>query len=100
MGAPSDLSCTLQDGSTIDFSQATGSLTAATTGGIQFAANATVTIRLGDSHLSNPIISWTTAPSNINTVTFVRDASESRYKLEARSDGLYAVRKGFMLIVK
>ena len=100
VGAPSDLSCTLQDGSTIDFSQATGSLTAATTGGIQFAANATVTIRLGDSHLSNPIISWTTAPSNINTVTFVRDASESSYKLEARSDGLYAVRKGFMLIVK
>ncbi len=100
VGVPSDLSCTLQDGSTIDFSQATGSLTAATTGGIQFAANATVTIRLGDSHLSNPIISWTTAPSNINTVTFVRDASESRYKLEARSDGLYAVQKGFMLIVK
>ena len=100
VGAPLDLSCTLQDGSTIDFSQATGSLTAATTGGIQFAANATVTIRLGDSHLSNPIISWTTAPSNINTVTFVRDASEKGYKLEVRSDGLYAVRKGFMLIVK
>ena len=100
VGAPSDLSCTLQDGSTIDFSQATGSLTAATTGGIQFAENATVTIKLGDSHLSNPIIPWTTAPENINTVTFVRDASEKGYKLEVRSDGLYAVRKGFMLIVK
>ena len=91
----STMYCTMMDGSAVDFSQATAAVS-----GLQFAENATVTIKLGDSHLSNPIIPWTTAPENINTVTFVRDASEKGYKLEVRSDGLYAVRKGFMLIVK
>ena len=91
----STMYCTMMDGSAVDFSQATAAVS-----GLQFAENATVTIKLGDSHLSNPIIPWTTVPENINTVTFVRDASEKGYKLEVRSDGLYAVRKGFMLIVK
>lgn len=100
VGAPEHLSCTLMDGSTIDFSQATAGLAAATSGGIQFTENATVTVRLGGSRLRNPIVSWTTAPANIGTVTFERDAGESGYKLEVRADGLYAVRKGFVVIVR
>ena len=47
----------------------------------------------------NPLISWTTPPENLGTLTFVKASGESGYALDRRDDGLYALR-GFMVIMK
>ena len=94
VGARTGVSCTMMDGSTIDFSRATVRLTAATTGGIQFEDNATITVALGSAQIRNPLVAWTVAPENIDTVTFV--CGEGTPQLEVRDNGLYAVR-GFVI---
>lgn len=90
VGARSGVSCTIMDGSTIDLSRATARLTAATTGGIQFEDNSTITVTLGSSQIRNPLVAWAVAPDNIDTVKFVR--GEGTPELAVRGDGLYAVR--------
>ena len=94
VGARTGVSCTMMDGSTIDLSRSTARLTAATTGGIQFEDDATITVTLGSSQVKNPIVAWTVAPENIDKVTFVR--GEGTPQLEVRDGGLYAIR-GFVI---
>ncbi len=101
--------CTLQDGSTIDFTSRTNELgrvktlneTSAFTSGknkIDFADGATVSIRLGELRApsSRQLIAWASKPAN---VTFKRAEGERNYCLVKKSDGLY-LQSGFIIIVK
>ena len=80
---------TMQDGSTIDLSAKTGvwSVTSSLTDGgnatTTFAADATVTVILGERKckVGDKVISWTTQPN----ATF----ASKEWTLESRSDGLY-----------
>ena len=101
--------CTLQDGSTIDFTSRTNELgrvktlneTSAFTRGknkIDFADGAMVSIRLGELRASSggQLIAWASKPEN---VTFKPAEGERRYCLVKKSDGLY-LQSGFVLIVR
>ena len=101
--------CTLQDGSTIDFTSRTNELgrvktlneTSAFTAGknkIDFADGATVSIRLGGLRASSggQLIAWASTPEN---VTFKSAEGERKYCLVKKSDGLY-LQSGFVLIVR
>lgn len=93
-GEAEKISCTMMDGSAIDFSQATAGLVAATSGGIQFEDNAAVTIALGSANIANPVIGWAEAPENLDTLTFVR--GDGTPALKVRPNGLY-LNRGFII---
>ncbi|MBO4287845.1 MAG: hypothetical protein J5985_06740 [Kiritimatiellae bacterium] len=89
---------TLRDGATLDLSERSSSISVASPK-LTFENGATIAIRLGCNHVDNPLVSWTTAPANLDTLTFVKAAGESGYSLKVKDNGLYAVR-GLMIIVK
>jgi len=104
--------CTMQNGSTMDFSAWPADagwpvVTAYTCAGdttIKFTDddNVTITVKLGDRRVaaSTPVVAWTdeTRP-DFSNVRFVRGDADRRYVLVPKADGLY-VQTGFMLIVK
>lgn len=97
--------CTMMDGSTIDLSGRSGtlSLTSAANCGrrtVDFADNATIYVKLGDRRgLSSetPVISWTTRPSNLDGLTFKR--AEDNVNMIKKDDGVY-IQRGLVVIVK
>ena len=97
---------TMQDGSTLDVSEwpaafPVASMAAAGSTNISFAANSTITVRLGSRRASGrtPLVGWSSKPSNIDTVRFASAPGESRRAFVVKDDGLYAL-SGFVLIVK
>ena len=97
---------TMQDGSTLDVSEwpaafPVASTAAAGSTNISFAANSTITVRLGSRRASGrtPLVGWSSKPSNIDTVRFASAPGESRRAFVVKDDGLYAL-SGFVLIVK
>ena len=104
--------CTMQDGSTMDFSAWPSNLgwpvaTAYTCTGnktIKFADgdNVTVTVKLGDRRVpaSTPIVAWTDENRpDFSKVQFLSGDADRRYVLVPKGDGLY-VRTGLVLIVR
>jgi len=104
--------CTMQDGSTMDFSKwpesAGWPVTSAYAGSgdkeIKFAeaaegANKTVTVKLGDRKVTGgKIFSWAEG-ADVSRVKFVRGDADRRYALAKKDDGLYVV-NGMVIIVK
>ena len=94
----------LADGATLDLSENTGtfSLNGTQNGrAISFADNATIALKLGSSRHPSKIIGWTTAPTNLDTLTFVRSAedAERKYRVVKKDDGIYIL-TGMMIIVR
>ena len=98
--------CTLLDGSTIDLANRTTPLpmvsTFTDTGkkDLEFAANATIKVRKGEK--GGKVIAWTeeTKPSTYDTLSFVRDPSDTRsYTVQKRDDGVYIL-TGMTLYVR
>lgn len=102
--------CTMTDGSTIDLSgtndtwSIVGNCTTVKSS-VDFADNATVNVNIGGRSVANgaQLVSWTTAPTNLDTLTFkcisTGDPTGSQISLHKKSDGLY-VWKGMILIVR
>ena len=105
--------CTMQDGSTMDFSEWPGSFPVVTdytcTGEklVKFATPdagevTTITVKLGEQKVSanTPIVVWDdNNRPDFSKVKFVRGDSDSKYMLVTKDDGLY-VSHGFMIIVR
>jgi len=89
---------TLRDGATIDLSERSSGISVDSPA-LTFEDNATIAIRLGGNHVGNPLISWTTAPANLDTLKFVKAEGESGYSLKVKDNGLYATR-GLVIVVK
>ena len=103
---------TMQDGSTMDFSEwpesAGWPVTSAYAGSgdkeIKFAeaaegANTTVTVKLGNRKVTGgKIFSWAEG-ADVSRVKFVRGDADRRYALAKKDDGLYVV-NGMVIIVK
>lgn len=97
--------CALQDGATLDLSGWRGewpwSTTSAFTSGantVTFADGATIKVRRGAK--GGKIVSWDEAPSNLATLTFVRDPSDSRsYGVIKKDDGVY-ISNGVIFIIR
>ncbi len=97
--------CALQDGATLDLSGWRGewpwSTTSAFTSGantVTFADGATIKVRRGAK--GGKIVSWGEAPSNLATLTFVRDPSDSRsYGVIKKDDGVY-ISNGVIFIIR
>ena len=91
----------LQDGATLDVSGCEGTWPTASSlpgRGLSFAANAAVTVAVGDrSKVPSRVVSWTTPPAGADTLTVRCDNPDIR--LEVRSDGIYR-KRGLMIIVK
>ena len=107
--------CEMQNGSSIDLSAKTNAWSSVALGytgagdtdgnrTTTFADGATVGILLGTRNVKSEekIIDWSAAaPSNRAGLTFFGQfANGRRTKLKIMDDGLYALRKGFILIVK
>lgn len=93
----------LADGATLDLSENTGTFSLDGTSNarkISFADNATIALKLGTSRHPSKIIGWTTAPTNLDTLTFVRSAEDAgrTYRIVKKDDGIY-IRTGFMILV-
>ena len=97
---------TMEDGSTLDLSAMEVALPSVSpecsSFPLKFAENATVCVKVGERSLSKgaQLVSWTTPPENIGTVTFKRAVGERNFHVESRDDGLYYQPSGFMIIVK
>ena len=97
---------TMEDGSTLDLSAMEVALPSVSpecsSFPLKFAENATVYVKVGERSLSKgaQLVSWTTPPENIGTVTFKRAVGERNFHVESRDDGLYYQPSGFMIIVK
>ena len=94
----------LADGATLDLSENTGTFSlngASNVRTISFADNATIALKLGTSRHPSKIIGWTTAPTNLDTLTFVRSEEDAgrKYRIVKKDDGIY-IRTGFMILVK
>ena len=94
----------LADGATLDLSENTGTFSLDGTSNarkISFADNATIALKLGTSRHPSKIIGWTTAPTNLDTLTFVRSAEDAgrKYRIVKKDDGIY-IRTGLMILVK
>ena len=94
----------LADGATLDLSENTGTFSLDGTKDsrkVSFANGATIALRLGGRRAPSRIVGWTTAPSNLDTLTFVPAADDigGHYSIVKKSDGLY-IRAGFMMIVR
>ena len=90
---------TLADGATLDVSALDAPFNL-DDNAISFANSANVTIAVGSREIRSgtKLISWTTAPSNIGTLTFRH--GETGRKLLVKDDGVYIAPKGFMMIVR
>ena len=97
---------TMEDGSTLDLSAMEVALPSVSpecsSFPLKFAENATVCVKVGERSLSKgaQLVSWTTPPENIGTVTFKRAVGERNFHVESRDGGLYYQPSGFMIIVK
>ena len=94
----------LADGATLDLSENTGTFSLEGTSNartISFADNATIALKLGTGRHPSKIIGWTTAPTNLDTLTFVRSAEDAgrKYRIVKKDDGIYII-TGMMIIVK
>lgn len=94
----------LADGATLDLSENTGTFSLDGTSNartISFADNATIALKLGTSRHPSKIVGWTTAPTNLDTLTFVRSAEDAgrKYRIVKKDDGIYII-TGMMIIVK
>ena len=94
----------LADGATLDLSENTGTFSLEGTSNarkISFADNATIALKLGTSRHPSKIVGWTTAPTNLDTLTFVRSAEDAgrKYRIVKKDDGIYII-TGMMIIVK
>ena len=94
----------LADGATLDLSENTGTFSLdGTQAGrtISFADNATIALKLGTSRHPSKIVGWTTAPTNLDTLTFVRSAEDAgrKYRIVKKDDGIYII-TGMTIIVK
>ena len=89
---------TLTDGATLDLS-AFSETFSLDENAISFANGASITIALGSRNVSSktPLVSWTTAPSDVGTLTFL---GEDGRRLTVKDDGVYLPRKGLMMIVR
>ena len=65
---------------------------------LSFAEGATISVNLGDRNIpsNSRLVSWSSEPSNL----FVRGDSVVEGCLEKKGDGLYFVRKGFIIVVQ
>ena len=65
---------------------------------LSFAEGATISVNLGDRNIpsNSRLVSWSSEPSN----RFVRGDSVVAGSLEKKSDGLYFVRRGFIIVVQ
>ena len=90
---------TLSDGATLDLSDRADAFSL-DDNAISFANGAHITIALGSREVSSkePIISWTTAPSNVGTLTFMNDADGGR--LRVKEDGVYPTPNGMVIIFR
>ena len=66
-----------------------------------FENGATIALKLGTSRHPSKIVGWTTAPTNLDTLTFVRSAEDAgrKYRIVKKDDGIYIL-TGIMIIVK
>ena len=89
----------LQDGATLDLSNRSDAF-GLDENAISFANGASISISLGSRNVSSktPLVSWTTAPSNVGTLTFLKCADGCR--LAVKDDGVYPSPKGMMIIVR
>lgn len=114
------LGCVMQDGSTLDLTAQTKAFDLYNAQGqkhidsvytcqhVTFADDATVTIDVNGRELANDmqVVSWTdaTKPDNLDTLKFKVDAETMKAgfasKLTRKSDGLYLIRSGLLLILK
>ena len=110
--------CVMQNGSTIDLSgkndvwnvqsafvRDTSSWPSQGPNVVTFADGAMVGVRLGNRKITGraglKVIDWTdNTPSNLSGLRFVCADDGRNYRLSKKSDGLYAYRSGFVIIVK
>jgi hypothetical protein len=104
----------MMDESTIDFSEASLNLTnvyvsttasvvsCTTPGELLFEDGATIHMKFGDRVVSDkePVVRWTAKPANIDGVKFKCVDSVRRYFFDKKDDGLYAVTRGFCVLVR
>ena len=90
----------LQSGATLDLSALSDSFSL-DDNDISFADNARITIDLGSRTVSSKtaLVTWTTAPANVATLTFV-NADGSNRKCVVKSDGIYPAPKGMVIIFR
>ena len=88
----------LADGATLDISERTEGISVDSPA-LTFEDDATIAIRLGGNNVRNPLVSWTTPPANLGTLTFVKADGASGYSLKVKDNGLYAAR-GFVITVR
>ena len=98
--------CTLLDGATIDLANRTTPLpmnsvfTDTGKKDLEFAENATIKVRKGAR--GGKVVAWTeeTKPSTYDTLTFVRDPTDTRsYAVQKRDNGIY-IMTGLSIIVR
>ncbi len=95
----------LMDGATLDLSGNTGTFSLESTAGgsqkVTFENGATIALKLGSRRATSKIVGWTTAPTNLDTLTFVRSADDAgrKYRIVKKDDGIY-IFTGFMILVK
>ena len=92
--------------STLDFSEwpcewpVTTAYTCTGNKAISFAAGATVKVKLGGWKASTktPIVSWETAPENLEGLKFVCGDKERRFSIIKKDDGLYIYAGTFIIV--
>ena len=104
----------MMDGSTLDFSVALLDLAevyestndkaedCTTPGELLFADGATINVKFGDRAVSSkePIIAWAAMPANIDGVKFESVPGEKKRSFVKKDDGLYAITRGFSILVR
>ena len=103
--SPYCFNVTLMDGSAIDLRERTDAWPIRFENGITaaFEDNATITLTLAGRRFRGmeKVVSWTTPPSNLNTLTFVLDPyAEGFYTLKRFEDGLYVCAKGSVVLIR
>lgn len=89
---------TMQSGSVLDLSAYTGAFDLSENN-VSFADGATVGIVIGGRKLSSSerVVSWSVAPSNLDTLTFTRGDVDRRYRVVKKADGIYYSCEGFII---
>lgn len=92
----------LQDGATLDVSGYEGTWPTASSldgCGLSFAANATVTVAVGDRRIVPlQVVSWTTPPAGADTLSVLCDNPD--FRLEVREDGIYRKKIGMKIVIR
>ena len=89
---------TLLDGATLDVSELSGAFSL-DDNAISFADGARITIALGSRTIAKntPVVSWTSAPSNIGGLKFCLVADGEEQAMLVKTDGLYPAPKGLII---